>query len=109
MMLYILFNRFFLQKRYSRDVGFFRMLLSSTSVPLGAIFASGFWNDLFFFVSCAMIWYHIKGGGKETKEVHLTVSLIGSVSDGLRRKLGYMYLMENRRVFMFWTYVSYKI
>ena len=41
MMLYILLHRFFLQNRYSRDVGFFRMLLSSTSVPLGAIFASG--------------------------------------------------------------------
>ena len=34
----------------------------------------------FFVVSYAMIWYHIKGGGTETKEVHLT--------DGLCRKLG---------------------
>ena len=89
-------HRFFLQKRYSRDVGFFRMLLSSTSVPLGAIFASG------MICSCAMIRYHIKGGGGGNKRSPL-VSLIKSVSDELRRKLGYMYLLENRRVFMFWT------
>ena len=34
---------------------------------------------------------------------------IGSVSDGLCKKLSYMYVMEKRRVFMFWTYISYKI
>ena len=86
-MLYILgFIDFFSKKRYSRDVGFFRMLLSSTSVPLGAIFASGFWNDLFF---CCLMRYDMvsyqrrRDGNKRSPLDRWTVQETGlNVSDG---------------------------
>ena len=70
MMLYILFNRFSLQKRYSRDVGFFRMLLSSTSVPLGAIFASGM-ICVFCLMRYDMISYQIEEGRKQKEATSL--------------------------------------
>ena len=105
---YFGFHRFFLQKKILTGRWLFQ---DATQQHICSAWCHiRVWNDLCLcLMRYDMISYQIKGGS-ETKRGHLTPSLrIGSVSDGLRKKLSYMYLMEKRRVFMFWTYVSYKI